>query len=159
MNIYFWDIHLLLYFIFIVAPLSIILHEFGHAFAARTLQADHIIVSIGKGNILKTIGFKKIKIIIHAFFFLGGLAESNRKIPYKSPEIIFISIFGPIFNGIIVLLFYILSEMYPNNYFQLFFWFNIWLAVINLIPFKIGERQTDGYAIVKVFLRKKGDKV
>lgn len=154
MDIYFWDINLLLYFIFAAAPLSIILHEFGHAFAARIVHADHIIVSIGKGNILKTIGFKKIQIIIHVFFFLGGLAESNRKIPYKSLEMMWISIFGPFTNGIVAFLFYLLNETYSNNYFQLFFWFNLWLAVINLIPFKVGERQTDGYAIVKVFLRK-----
>lgn len=156
--IYFWDIYLLLYLILIAAPLSIILHEFGHAFAASVVKADHISVSIGKGKRVHLFAFKKIQIIIHAIFFLGGLAESDRKIPYKSYEIVWISISGPIMSGIIAFLFYKVDEMYPSNYLQLFCWFNIWLAVVNIVPFKIKEKHTDGYTIINA-LRKNNNSI
>lgn len=154
MIIYDMDIYLLLYLILIVAPLSIVLHEMGHAFAARIVNADLITVTIGKGKRFKRIGLKRTQIIVYSNFLLGGVAESIRNKPYNSFEVIWITIFGPILSGIIAFLFYILNEMYPNNYLQLFFWFNIWLAVVNIIPFKIKGKQTDGYMIIKVITQK-----
>lgn len=153
MNIYDMDIYLILYLIFAVAPISMMLHEFGHAFAARIVQADDITISIGKGKQLKIIGFKRTRLIIHTIYFLGGFAESTRNQPYKPREIVWITIFGPITNGIIAFLFYMLNELYPNNYLQLFFWFNVWLAVVNMIPLKLKEKQTDGYLIMKLILK------
>ena len=159
MNIYDMDLYLILYLIFAVAPISIVLHEFGHAFAARVVNADDIIISIGKGKQCKVIGFNRIQLIFHTVFFLGGLAESRRTEPYKKGELVWIAISGPITNALIAFLIYMLNEMYPNNYLQLFFSFNIWLAVVNIIPLKVKEKNTDGYMIMKlIFWRSSKEK-
>ncbi|MEC5422348.1 site-2 protease family protein [Virgibacillus sp. C22-A2] len=148
------DIYLLLYLLFIVAPLSTFLHEIGHAFAARTVKADHISLSVGSGNLIKTIYLEKLKINIHIIYFLGGLAKSQRKIPYKNLEIAWVTIAGPIINGIAAFLVFYLYTMFPNNYLQLLFLFNCWIAIINILPFKIKGKQTDGYTILQVITQK-----
>lgn len=148
------DIYLLLYLVFIVAPLSSLLHEAGHAAAARTVGADQITLSIGLGKRINTVIFDNVQITFHAIFFLGGLAKSERVIPYKSCEIAWITMGGPITNAFFALLFYILYAMYPNEYLELLFLFNIWLAFINSIPFKIKERRSDGYLILQTILKK-----
>lgn len=154
MIIYHMDIYLLLFLLLIAAPISILLHEVGHACAARIINADLIIITIGRGKKLKTVCFKKLQIIIYNIYFLGGVAESKRNNPYQSLEIIWIAFSGPIFSGIVAFLFYMLNVLYPNNYLQLLFWFNVWLAVVNMIPFKINEKQTDGYMIIKLISQK-----
>ncbi|WP_373892688.1 site-2 protease family protein [Virgibacillus natechei] len=149
------DIYVLLYLVFIVAPLSSLLHETGHAAAARTVGADQITLSIGLGKRIKTIIFDNVQITFHAIFFLGGLAKSERLIPYKPWEIIWITLVGPLTNAFFALLFYILYGIYPNEYLQLLFLFNVWIAFINSIPFKIKERRSDGYLILQTIFSKK----
>ncbi|MBY7143452.1 M50 family metallopeptidase [Virgibacillus sp. NKC19-3] len=148
------DIYVLLYLVFIVAPLSSLLHEAGHAAAARTVGADQITLSIGLGKRINTVIFANVHITFHAIFFLGGLAKSERVIPYKSWEIIWITIVGPCTNAFFAFLFYILYGMYPNDYLQLLFLFNMWLAFVNIIPFKIKEKCSDGYLILQTISRK-----
>ncbi|PAV29543.1 hypothetical protein CIL05_11815 [Virgibacillus profundi] len=143
------DIYLLVFLITIAAPFSIFLHELGHAIAARTVNADQITLSIGLGNKISTIFLGKIQITINAIFFLGGLAKSERNIPYKSSEIVWISISGPITNAVFAFLVYLAYFIYPNNFLHLLFLFNLWLAFANIIPFKIKEKKTDGYTIFK----------
>lgn len=152
MNIFDMDIYLFLYLLFAAAPISIILHEIGHAFAAKIVNADSIMISIGKGKRLKVIFLGRMQLVIYTAFFLGGLAESKRKTPYSPREIVWIAMLGPITNGMIAFLFYVLNEIYPNNYLQLFYWFNVWLAVVNIIPFKLKDKYTDGYMIMQVIL-------
>ncbi|GAB3052560.1 site-2 protease family protein [Virgibacillus ainsalahensis] len=147
------DIYLLLYLIFIVAPCSTTIHELGHAFAARSVNADRITLSVGMGKRIWKVFLGRVQIIFHLAFFVGGLAKSERKIPYQSVEIIWFTIWGPITSGIFALLAYILFTMYPNGYLQLLYLFNLWLAVVNIIPFKMKEKQTDGYIILKTILR------
>ncbi|MBP1969654.1 Zn-dependent protease [Virgibacillus natechei] len=149
------DIYLLLYLIFIVAPLSTLLHEMGHAIAARVVNADNITFSIGLGKRINTFTFKEINFNIHAIFFLGGLAHNQRIVPYKKKEIIWISILGPVASGLFACLFYILYTIFPTNYWHLLFLFNIWLAFINSIPFNIKGKTSDGYLILKTILQKK----
>lgn len=148
------DIYLLLYLVFIVAPLSSLLHEMGHAAAARIVGADQITLSIGLGKRINTVIFDKVQITFHAIFFLGGLAKSERIIPYKSWEMVWITMIGPITNAFFAFLFYILYVMYPNDYLHLLFLFNLWLAFVNSIPFKIKERHSDGYLILQTITKK-----
>jgi Zn-dependent protease len=155
MNIFDMDIYLLLYLIFAAAPMGIVLHEFGHALAAKSVNADNIIISVGKGKRLKIFYFSSMQLVIHTTFFLGGLAESQRLKPYKPGEVVWIAILGPITNGIIAFLFYMLDEIIANNYLQLFYWFNVWIAVVNIIPIKVKDKYTDGYMIMQVILGKK----
>lgn len=142
-------IYLLFYLILIVGPFSILLHESGHAAAARVVKADRITVSIGYGKLLSSAVFERFQLNVHMAYFLGGFARSERGIPYKSSEMIWIAVSGPIANGLFTCLLYFIYVIYPNAYIQLLCLFNLWLTVINIIPFRIKEKQTDGYTILE----------
>lgn len=147
------DIYLLLYLVFVVAPIGTIIHECGHLFGAWATQADRITLSIGRGKQIMSFSGKKMQITIHAIFFLGGLAQSKRTTPYKAIEIIWVTFCGLLSSSIFAVLFYFLYNAYPNPYIQLLFLFNGWLAIVNSIPFKIKGMQSDGYTICKVILQ------
>ena len=147
------DIYLLIYLIFIAGPFSVLLHESGHAIASRVLSAKHITVSLGYGKKISTIVFERFQLNIHIVYFLGGLASSEREKPYKSSEIIWITISGPIANGLFTCVFYFIYVMYLNEYVFLLCLFNLWLTVINIIPFRINGKQTDGYTILNEFFK------
>lgn len=147
------NIYLFIFLLLIVAPIGTIIHEGGHLIGAKTMKADRIVISIGYGRKLFAITFKNIQINIRVYYFIGGHVENKRKIPYKLAEMIWIIGFGPFLNGIFAVIFYILYQLAPSEYVYLLFLFNLWLALINVIPFKIKEKQSDGYIIFNL-LRK-----
>ena len=63
---------------------------------------------------------------------------------------VWITILGPLFNAISALLSFYLFQLYPSNFLGLLFWFNIWMAVVNIIPIKINGKQTDGLTILRL---------
>jgi len=148
------NIALLLFTLFIVAPIGTFIHESGHMLGAQFMKADCVQLSIGLGKRLGTICFKKIHITIHALFFLGGFVQSERKLPYKPLDIFWITICGPMNNGIFALLFFSLNGIYANQYIYILYLFNLWLAIINMIPYKVKNRHSDGYIILKIILPK-----
>lgn len=148
------DIYLWLYLVIIVAPAGVLFHEMGHVLGAKIISADYIRLSIGIGKIVKTISLKKIRVTIQAIFFLGGSTQSERKTPYKSLDIIIMTVLGPISSGVFAFIFYVLYNIFPNHYLQLLFLFNLWLAFVNIIPFKIKRKQSDGYTILKLITQK-----
>ncbi|MBP1949514.1 site-2 protease family protein [Virgibacillus litoralis] len=148
------NISLLLYLLFVVAPIGTVLHEAGHVLGAKSLKADHVRLTIGSGTIVNTFIIRKVQVRIRAIFFLGGSASSERKNMYKPSELIWIALCGPLTNGFIALLLYILYMIYPSSYLLLLLLFNLWIAIINLVPFRFKEKQSDGYAIVKVLTKR-----
>ncbi|WP_106497357.1 site-2 protease family protein [Lentibacillus sp. Marseille-P4043] len=142
------DIYVLLWLLFFIAPISTVLHECGHMLGARLVKADQITLAVGVGKKMYHFSHKQYRVSIHALFFLGGLAYSERNKPYKPMEIVWITICGPFINGIAACLVYLLFG-FANGYVQLFILFNIWLAIVNIIPFKLKEKHSDGYTIVK----------
>jgi Zn-dependent protease len=144
------DIYLILYLLFIVGPLSTILHEAGHAFAARTAKADHILLTLGFGKKIYDISYHKFQLKIHRFFFLGGFATSSRNKQFTHLELIWITIMGPLTSAFVALMFYFIHFLFPNNYFLLFYLFNLWLTIVNLLPLNIRGKQSDGYKILKL---------
>lgn len=144
-------IQLFLFLLLIVAPIGTIIHESGHLIGAKLMKADHIIISIGYGRKVFTFSFKNIRINICIFFFIGGYVHNKREVSYRVGEMIFIIALGPILNGIFATFFYWLSQLFPSEYLYLLFIFNLWLAFINTIPFKIKDKQSDGYMIFNLF--------
>lgn len=143
----------LLFLLFVVAPIGTIVHESGHAIGAKLVKADTINLSIGLGKEIGTFSFKNLRMTVHLFFFLGGFVQSNRKPAYRSLEIICITAFGSVNNGIFAILFYLLNGIYYNQYIQILFLFNLWLAIVNMIPFKLKGKQSDGYMILKTLFK------
>ena len=149
------DMYLILYLLFVVGPVSIILHEAGHAFAAHTAKADRILLSIGMGKKIYEKSFNKLQLSIHRFFFMGGFSASSRNTAFKASEMIWIALMGPLTSGLLACAFYLIHVAFPSNYFLLFFLFNVWLTVINLLPLNVGGKQSDGYKIFRLIRNKK----
>lgn len=144
---------LLIYLLAFVAPISILLHEVGHAMAAWFVKADHIYIFIGTGSKEKTFKAGRLHISIAPFFFVGGLAVSERKKSYSWIEKLFITISGPISSGIVVFVFWMISQFFATPFIQLFVLFNTWIAIVNLIPIQLKSKQTDGYVMLKLLYR------
>ncbi|MEN1969111.1 site-2 protease family protein [Lentibacillus sp. N15] len=146
------DIYVVLLLIFIIAPISTFVHELGHVFGAKWAKADSIILSLGSGKKIAALSYKQIQFSIHTLFFLGGLAYNKRDKPYKPMEIIWISLCGPIGNGIAATVVFCLVG-FSYGPVRAFVLFNIWLGLINMIPFRLNGKQSDGYTIVQTICR------
>lgn len=144
-------LYLLIFLIVIVVPIGTIVHELGHGIVAYIIKADSVVLHIGVGKHIKTFAFKRFMIQLNALFFIGGLTESNRIPIYNAKEKIWIALGGPACNAILVVLFTILFYPTHNPYIQLFILFQLWLMLINIIPFKRKGKQSDGYTIVQTF--------
>ncbi|GGA60925.1 site-2 protease family protein [Ornithinibacillus halotolerans] len=145
---------LFVYLLFVVAPLSNLVHELGHLIGAKLAKADSITLLHGRGRTVQQFSFKNINIQFGWLFFTTGLTKSNREQAYHPNEKIYISFMGPFFNGIIVFIFYFLYQLLPNAYISLVVLYNSWLFIMNIIPFKIGKQRSDGYIIIREIFRK-----
>ncbi|MGJ9456866.1 site-2 protease family protein [Oceanobacillus sp. CF4.6] len=147
------DMYLIVYLILVIAPLTTLIHELGHVSGSLIVKADYIQLTMGYGKRQITFNFNQIKFIFYPFYFIGGFTTSDRDKPYKNSEIIWVTILGPVFNAITAWISYYAFEFYPSDFLQLLFWFNIWMAIVNIIPFKINEKQTDGFTILKLMIK------
>ena len=145
-------IHFILPLVFLIAPMSIIIHEMGHLLGARIVKADHYKLSIGKGKKIFSFSCHSLQIIIRTLYFTGGEAKSRRKHAYKPFDISLITAGGPLLNLVFALMCYSFFKSYPSNLIGLFILFNLWLGVGNLIPFKVRGKPSDGYLIFKAIL-------
>ncbi|HLR73976.1 MAG TPA: site-2 protease family protein [Virgibacillus sp.] len=148
------NLNLLLFLIFIVAPIGTVIHELGHVIGASLVKSDRIMLSIGTGKKLGTISLKNVDISIHTLFFLGGYTYYERKDTYQSNELIWMTILGPISSCLFAYIFYYCYQVAPNSYFKLLFLFNAWLTIVNIVPFKFRRKSSDGYIIVKLLTNK-----
>ncbi|NBJ71578.1 hypothetical protein D1839_19400 [Roseburia sp. 1XD42-34] len=143
---------LLFYLIVFVAPISILSHEFGHAIAAWFFRAEKVYISIGAGTVKKIINMGRFRFTIAPLFFAGGMATSVRQPDYTRREKLLITAAGPLFSSLIAIIFWGISQIASSVFIQLFMWFNLWIAVVNLIPFQWNEKQTDGWMILQLLL-------
>ena len=137
----------LIVFILIIVPISLFIHELGHLLGAKHLKADRVTVSIGIGKELYSFVYKNLHFNIYMFIMFQAYTDSERNPRFTDKEYAFITLMGPIFSLILtgvsgVLLIKITSEVLTY-----FFFFNLWLSVVNLIPFKIKNQKSDGYLI------------
>ena len=136
------------------APLSLFIHELGHIVGAKRMQASKVQLSIGIGSPLFQRDYSNLNIVIRRFFLVHYATATVREEPFKRSEKIFITIMGPLFNAICAfLLFFIEYYVYTSLFIQLFMLFNVWLVIMNLIPFKIGQKHSDGYTIYRLFFQ------
>lgn len=140
---------ILLLFLLIVAPITVFIHELGHAIGSLMMRADKIELNIGAGRKLFSIENSKWTIGVYIFYMLGAHTASERDPYFSKMEQIVISGFGPLLNGVV---WFIVQQWNPVDDFgiwQLFALFNFWLFFINLIPFRIKGKQSDGYTILR----------
>lgn len=142
-----------LYILFIVAPLSTFIHELGHAYGAKLAKAENIELSVGLGKKLVSISLKQYRLSIHMFFFLGGSVKNRRDLPYQRRDIMIITMLGPLNNALFALIFYGIHLMDPSPYMIVLAMFNFWLAIVNIIPFKLWGKESDGFILLKEMLK------
>lgn len=143
------DFIFILYIVFIIAPISMFIHEFGHAIGAKFVKADQVKINIGFGKRKTMMKIFSIHIFIFLCYFLGGYVISERNPSYTDLEKIIISLFGPIFNILLAIILYFTLKSFSNPFISVIYIFNFWLGFINLIPFKIFGKSSDGHTILK----------
>lgn len=141
----------LLIFIIIFAPMSLLCHELGHAIVARICHADHMMIVTGSGKVRFKWTIGRLKWIIRTSIIFPIYTISERELVFSTREQMSISLGGPLINGLLMCGF-ILVQLYvfPHPSIQLAIAFNAWLWIVNCIPFKIGQKQSDGYTIYKM---------
>lgn len=145
-----WIIGIELALFFLLAPFCTAFHEAGHALAAKWKQADNVEVTIGRGPSFWNTSWRGIHISLRKWIFLSGYIASSKEKPYSAKEKCFIAIGGPIFSLLLAAFLGYLNLFVPFRYlFYMLCLFNIWMGVINLVPFKIGQKESDGYTIYK----------
>lgn len=140
--------HLIAYLFLLVAPIGMIIHECGHALGAILTRATHTTVTIGSGKQIYMITFKRVTLKIHALYFLGGSTETDSTHLNVRHHIFWITLLGPLNNGLFAIIFYYLNHIFGSPYLNLLCLFNTWLAIVNIIPFKFKEKQSDGYILL-----------
>ncbi|SHF58106.1 hypothetical protein [Ornithinibacillus halophilus] len=149
MDVLFW-----LYLLFVAIPLCTLIHESGHMLAARILKADHITLVIGRGSDKYKFSISKLQVVIRSLFLITGVTESSREKPYKRLEIIFITLCGPISNLFFFLLFLYLYMIFHNDYVFVLMLLNAWIGIVNITPFKVKGKLSDGYVIFQQIFKK-----
>ncbi len=151
----FLDLFTFLLLLFFIAPVSLLLHEIGHAVGAKLMHASKINITIGTGKIVFEGSIKGIQIVIRRLFIINSLTSTFRDDPFNKQEKMIISILGPGFSGILAGILYMIYHAFiPSSVLYIFFLFNVWLVFINILPLKIGQKESDGYTIYKILFRK-----
>ncbi|SFD51414.1 Peptidase family M50 [Lentibacillus persicus] len=141
------DIYLFVYLILVAAPIGTVIHELGHVLGATLVRADMTTLTIGTGRIIGRFVFKKTVYTIRLFYFLGGMAGSRRKDPYLPGEQITIASGGPLMSLAAAGACFCLYNVFSNKYLLVLLLFNLWVAGVNIIPFRYKEKKSDGYTI------------
>ncbi|MBH0229645.1 site-2 protease family protein [Halobacillus yeomjeoni] len=137
--------------IFLVAPLSLLIHEMGHALTALLHQAEHSSITIGRGSKLFSVKLGRVKVHIRWVFFQGAQTLNERKNPFSLREKAWISIGGPLFNAIVAWFFIAMPFLSTSRTWMLFGLFNGYLALVNSIPFCFRGKKSDGYRFLEGF--------
>ncbi|QKY69240.1 site-2 protease family protein [Lentibacillus sp. CBA3610] len=147
-------IYLVVYLILFAAPFGTLIHEIGHVLGAKLVSADKITLTMGAGSTIFRFVWNKTDISIRVLFFLGGMAGSERRMPYQSTEQIIIAALGPVSSIIASGLCYGLYNVYPNSYLLILLLFNLWIAVLNIVPFRIKDKKSDGFVICQAIRKR-----
>lgn len=138
----------LILLLLVIVPITNLLHELGHIVMARLLKADHAILELGMGSELLSFSCFNTHIKIRTIFFVGAMSTNESDIELSYLKKALIAIGGPLSNTILVLC---LIQFDPfSQLFHLMVLFNIWVALFNLIPFKLGQKRSDGYQFIQM---------
>lgn len=142
----------LLILIFWTAPLSLLIHEWGHVLPALWSRADQSEISIGSGKRLFSITMKRVRIHFHMVFFHGAHSLNERRIQFSKVEKAWVSLGGPLLNGVVAVTLLLGPWDQLSSHVQWFGWFNAYLAIVNCVPFHLKGRKSDGYRFFEAFL-------
>lgn len=146
---------IMLLFVFLVVPGSLIVHELGHLVGAKLKKATTIRLVIGSGLPMFQFTLFNVEVVVNFMLIFGSYTSTVRETPFQDNEKIFITVLGPVFNGLLAIIFLISYVIFnPDPLFYLIILFNLWLAIVNVIPYKLGMKQSDGYIVYKILQNK-----
>lgn len=145
----------LIIYIIIIAPIGLFWHELGHVLGARFVRAPHVTLIIGVGKPIVKRTYDNTTFILRRLFWVNSVTKTKNSHLLSKNDKVIITLMGPmssLFFSILAYCLYVL--IVPNLFVLLLCLFNLWLGIINLIPFKINERQSDGYTILQTLKNK-----
>jgi len=138
-------------FIVIIVPISLFWHELGHLLGAKLMRATHITLTIGTGKPILKWTFNNMTFIINRLFIFHSLTETNSFHTLSKKDKFVITLMGPISSLLLSFITFCFDIFLFNNVILVYAsLFNLWLGIVNLLPFKINEKQSDGYTILQI---------
>ncbi|KGX83268.1 site-2 protease family protein [Pontibacillus marinus] len=138
--------------LFIIVPLGLFLHELGHGFFAFIRNVSSIHIGIGRGKEIFSFQMGRIHVHISLFFFIGAFASYSSEEAFTYMDKIMISLGGPLFSMAAFWLSWWGFLTIQTNFLFTLMLFNGWLAFINLIPYKVKDKKSDGYTIIEAVI-------
>ncbi|KMJ58889.1 hypothetical protein AB685_07370 [Bacillus sp. LL01] len=142
-----------LMFFYLVVPLVHLIHEAGHVSLAKLHKVNNTQIEIGIGPKLIQFSFRGTSVRINIIPFLGGHSTNDTQGELPHRKVAWISLGGPLFNLVSVLLVIPFWTPYQFSFSTLFILFSLWIGIVNLIPFKLGEKRSDGWQIVAAIIK------
>jgi hypothetical protein len=143
----------ILLFLFLIVPLVHFIHESGHVFMARIYGVKGTRIVIGAGPKLGDLTIWGAGIRLNMVPFLGAHSTNSDAGQLTYDKIAWISSGGPIFNILSIMF---VLPFWNSLYFSLttlFIYFSLWIGLVNLIPFKIGHKKSDGWQIANSIIK------
>lgn len=146
---------LFVYLILIIGPIANFWHELGHTVAALLLKTDRVELTLGKGKAFTHFKINTVHITIQNIYFLGGVTNSRRAKAFNHQEKILLALAGPIFSLLLTILSFIGYLYFMHNILLMSMIYNGWIAFMNLVPFKLKNKKSDGYIAWQAFVQRK----
>jgi hypothetical protein len=134
-------------FFFVIVPLVHLIHEAGHVFMAKLYDVKGTQIVIGAGPKIFETRIAGTGIRLNCILFLGAYSTNMEEGKLSYNEVVWISAGGPIFNILSIGLVLPFWNPFYFSLLNLFFYFSLWIGIVNLIPFKVGTRKSDGWQI------------
>ncbi|MCG1021696.1 site-2 protease family protein [Sutcliffiella horikoshii] len=142
-----------LMFFYLVVPLVHLIHEAGHVSMAKLYKVKNTEIGIGVGPKILDFYFKGTRIQLNIIPFLGGYSTNAHTGKLSKKEIALISFGGPLFNLLSIVLMLPFWTPFQFSFSALFVYFSLWIGIVNLIPFKLGEKRSDGWQIASSLIK------
>ncbi len=139
-----WDI---LFFFFIVVPLVHLIHESGHVLVAKLFRVSGTQIVIGVGRSIGNITISDTIIKCNLIPFLGGYSTNDKEGHLTYGQQACISIGGPMLNFLSIIVVLPFLNVFTHFLIDFFIYFSLWIGIVNLIPFKVGDKKSDGWQI------------
>jgi membrane-associated protease RseP (regulator of RpoE activity) len=133
----------------VIVPITNFIHEWGHILLARWLKVTGTMLELGVGPKIFSFRLLGCQCQINAVYFLGAQSfnESDEEVSNWNKGLIALG--GPFGNLLIAFLLSV-SITNEDKIIWLFMLFNFWVGFVNLLPFKLFKKESDGFVFTKM---------
>ncbi|CAG9620800.1 site-2 protease family protein [Sutcliffiella rhizosphaerae] len=136
-----------LVFFYLIVPLVHLIHETGHVVMAKLYHVKGTKIRIGIGPKVMESTLFDTNFRIHIIPFLGGYSTNDSEKELSPKATVWISAGGPMFNFISIIFLFPFLTSFEFSYHYLFFLYSLWIGGVNLLPFKLFDKKSDGWQI------------